>query len=218
MTAPRRPAAYVLHSAASPTPAVMISAAHQRGWAEPEMYASVQDETGNDQGLAELACAIAAGRHDALLMCVPDLSDPAVLKLLRLCTKHGVSVSFVPPATEQVVAADQARTMGQLTLEPSREPWSTLTRARLEALTGLFPQWRIWLDHNGWHARRRDGHLQVFRLGAPTFHVKAETATELAAQLCWQQAADAHVPQGCASGKLAEDHGISFPAGTAHGD
>jgi hypothetical protein len=84
------------------------------------------------------------------------------------------------------------------------EPWSVLTRARLQALTDLFPGWRIWLDHRGWHARRRgDGFLQGYRPGAPAFYVQAETATELAAQLCWQQAVDVHAPDGCHDGRLA---------------
>jgi hypothetical protein len=30
-----------------------------------------------------------------------------------------------------------------------------LARARIEALTELFPSWRIWLDEAGWHAGRR---------------------------------------------------------------
>jgi hypothetical protein len=31
-----------------------------------------------------------------------------------------------------------------------------LARARAEALSELFPAWRIWLDQACWHARRRD--------------------------------------------------------------
>ena len=182
------------------------------------MYASTADEAGHDQSLAELTCAIVAGSHDALIMSCPDLTSPAAVQLLSICATQGVSVSFVPPSSGQVAEVNRARAAGQLPDSLSREPWGTLTRARLEALAGLFPYWRIWLDHNGWHARRRDGHLQVYRGGAPGFHVQADSATELAAQLCWQQAADAHTPQGCASGKLAEEHSIPVPAGTAHGD
>jgi hypothetical protein len=80
----------------------------------------------------------------------------------------------------------------------SVEPWDVLPRARLEALAALYPDWRIWLDQHGWHARRRDGYLQDYRPGAPAFSVHAGTATGLAAQLRWQQAADAHAPYGCA--------------------
>jgi hypothetical protein len=72
-----------------------------------------------------------------------------------------------------------------------------LPRARLEALATLYPDWRIWLDQHGWHARRRNGYLQNYREGAPAFSVHAETATALAAQLCWQQAAETHSPYGC---------------------
>jgi hypothetical protein len=73
-----------------------------------------------------------------------------------------------------------------------------LARTRLEALAEIYPAWRIWLDQHGWHARRRgSGFVQGYRPGAPVFYVHADTATELAAQLCWQHAADAHAPEGC---------------------
>lgn len=210
----RRPAAY-MRSPARLARSVMASAAHQRGWPEPEIYAS-GGGAGNDPGLAELTCALAAGRHDALLMAVPDLHDPAITQLLELCNARGVTVSFVPAPPEDTRSAS-TQAAGQFPAGLTREPWSILTRARLDALTGLFPHWRIWLDNGGWHARRRGGHLQAYRTGAPAFHVTADTATELAAQLCWQQAADAHTPDGCASGRLAEEHGLSLPAGTGHG-
>jgi hypothetical protein len=75
-----------------------------------------------------------------------------------------------------------------------------LTRAGVEALSGLFADWRIWADEHGWHARRRgDGYLQAYRRGAPAFCVHAVSAGELAAQLHWQQAADMHAPAGCFS-------------------
>lgn len=78
------------------------------------------------------------------------------------------------------------------------EPWSVLARARLEALAQIYPRWRIWLDEHGWHARRRgEGFLQGYRSGTPVFCVHADTAIGLAAQLCWQQAADTHTPDGC---------------------
>jgi hypothetical protein len=72
-----------------------------------------------------------------------------------------------------------------------------LAEAGREALTELFPQWRIWTDGHGWHARRRGGFLQHYQYGAPTFAVHARTAVELAAQLRWQEAADEHAPAGC---------------------
>jgi len=75
-----------------------------------------------------------------------------------------------------------------------------LTRAGVEALSGLFTDWRIWADDHGWHARRRaDGYMQAYRRGAPAFCVHAASAGELAAQVRWQQAADMHAPAGCAS-------------------
>ena len=79
-----------------------------------------------------------------------------------------------------------------------RENWAILARARAEALASLFPGWRIWLDQAGWHARRRqDAYLQTHHNGAPAYSVHAATPTALAAELCWQQAADQHAPDGC---------------------
>jgi hypothetical protein len=126
-------------------------------------------------------------------MALPDLHDPAVMQLLALCTARGVTVTFVPaPAQNTTTASRQAA--GQRPAGLAREPWSTLIRARLDALTNLFPHWHIWLDHSGWHARHRGDHLQGYRPGAPAFHVTADTATELAAQICWRQAADTMYP------------------------
>jgi hypothetical protein len=75
-----------------------------------------------------------------------------------------------------------------------------LTEAGVDALTELFPDWRVWADEHGWHARRRGSYLQSFRLGAPSFCVHASSAADLAAQLRWQQAADLHAPFGCSHG------------------
>jgi hypothetical protein len=73
----------------------------------------------------------------------------------------------------------------------------TLTGAAVEALTDEFPQWRIWTDDSGWHACRRGRFIQEYRSGAPAFSVHASGPVELAAQLFWQQAGDAHAPAGC---------------------
>jgi hypothetical protein len=74
--------------------------------------------------------------------------------------------------------------------QPDQTP-GILANAQLEALARLFPDWRIWSDHHGWYARRRsDGFLQVHEPGTPVFCLRAVAATDLAAQLCWQQAAD----------------------------
>jgi hypothetical protein len=75
-----------------------------------------------------------------------------------------------------------------------------LTDAGVDALTELFPAWRVWADEYGWHARRRGLYLQSYHFGAPTFCVHAASAAGLAAQLHWQQAADAHTPFGCSRG------------------
>jgi hypothetical protein len=80
------------------------------------------------------------------------------------------------------------------------EAWALLARTSVEALSKLFPGWRIWLDQHGWHGRRRDAvYLQVCRDGVPAFAVHADTAASLALQLCWQQAADCHAPDGCSA-------------------
>ncbi len=73
----------------------------------------------------------------------------------------------------------------------------TLTGAAVEALAGEFPDWRIWVDDGGWHAFRHGPYVQQFHRGAPAFSVHASGAVHLAAQLCWQQAGDAHAPRGC---------------------
>jgi hypothetical protein len=67
-----------------------------------------------------------------------------------------------------------------------------LTRLRVNALSGLFPGWRIWLDDYGWHARRRVGFfLQEYRSGAPAFCVQAHSEADLAARVRDQEDIDA---------------------------
>ena len=76
-----------------------------------------------------------------------------------------------------------------------------LAMAGVEALTRLFPDWLIWADDHGWHARRRgEVYVQAYGRGAPAFCVRAVSALDLAAQLRWQQAADIHAPAGCPHG------------------
>jgi hypothetical protein len=213
MSTPRCPAAYLR----TPSPSgrlAMVTAARQRGWPEPDLYADVPGV--GTPGLAELTTAIAAARHDGLLLPMTLADEPAMLRLLAICTKQGVTVSFFAPGVTRESPPDPAPFPAEAPHPAAPEPWSTLTRARLDALSELFPHWRVWLDRHGWHARRRDPHLQVFRPGAPAFHVRADTATELAAQLCWQQAAEAYTPQGCARGRLAEEAGLSGPASSRH--
>jgi hypothetical protein len=72
-----------------------------------------------------------------------------------------------------------------------------LEKAGVEALTELYPGWRIWSDDQGWHARREGMYIQDYHYGAPAFAVHASSAAELAVQLRWQRAAEAHAPFGC---------------------
>jgi hypothetical protein len=217
----------------------MAEAARLRGWPAPTIYAE-DDEPHGPAGegltLRRLEAAITAGRHDALLLTAPGtLGDPGpLMRLLSRCTTHGVQVSFVPlpggghlgrrpaPAASGRSAAQAAPAAPAGRAEPQpvpqvaptlvpTEPWSVLTRARLEALADIYPDWRIWLDDHGWHARRRAEYLQDYQSGAPTFCVHAQTAVDLAAQICWQQAADAYVPGGCPSGHpTPPPHAVSF--------
>jgi len=125
-----------------------------------------------------------------------------LMGLLLRCTRNGVTVGFLLPA---VPAEPPATTTGPaLAAAPGKvspvldETWQVLARARLETLSGLFPDWRIWLDQHVWHARRRRSpYLQVSNTGAPAYSVHAATPAGLAAQLCWQRAADEHAPGGC---------------------
>lgn len=77
---------------------------------------------------------------------------------------------------------------------------AVLGRARVEALSGLFPDWRIWLGHAGWHARRRGAYMRALHRGAPAYSVHSDSLAGLGTQLCWQQAADQHAPDGCTTG------------------
>ena len=75
---------------------------------------------------------------------------------------------------------------------------AVLADASIEALAEIFPGWRIWTDlGTGWHACRRGGFIQDYHQGAPAFYVHAGSAAELAVQLRWQEAAEAHAPFGC---------------------
>jgi hypothetical protein len=114
------------------------------------------------------------------------------MALLACCTCNGAAVSFLPsPAATAAgaVAAPAPGTAVRTANDTVGETWDVLARARLEALAGLSPDWRIWLDRHAWHARRRDPFLQHYQPGAPAFHVTASNSLELAAQLYCQQAA-----------------------------
>ena len=204
----RRPAAYLLVGSDGAQPgghwrAGLAQAARQRGWPAPEIYADDPGPGGSpDSALDRLLAAIATDRHDALLLPMPlALGDPGpLMRLLNLCTQHGIPVSMVQPPA----AAGPDTMSPQVTSPPPApaEPRSTLDRACLDALAQAYPDWRIWQDDRGWHARRRGEFLQAYRPGAPAFCVSAQTPVDLAAQLHWQQAADAHAPDGCAASIL----------------
>jgi hypothetical protein len=206
-----RPAAYIRAAPGEDLDwlrAAVTEGAQQRGWPAPEVYAEdrLDPDASSTPVLSQLEAAIEAGRHDALLVTDPGAitgSARYLVSLLFRCTRNGVVVGFLipaapaaPPAAAQL-PLDAAAAPNPLSAE---ETWDVLARARLEALAGLFPDWRIWLDQRGWHARRRQSpYLQVVSNGAPAYCVHSRTATELAAQLCWQQAADRHAPDGCSA-------------------
>jgi len=93
-----------------------------------------------------------------------------LIGLLYRCTRNGVVVGFLLPS-----ARADTRAVGTRPAAEDEAPvplaagdWGVLARARLEAVAGLFPGWRIWLDERGWHARRRGTpYLQVGHQGAP---------------------------------------------------
>jgi hypothetical protein len=204
-----RPAAYIRAAPGHDTDLARHRAAEgtrQRGWPPPVIYTEDQTDlaAGHAPALASLEAAIEAGRHDALLITEPGAvyhPAPHLLPLLHRCIRHGVTVGFLlppPPADRGPAIPPRRRPPAAAQFPLARQTWGVLARARTEALTELFPTWRIWLDQHGWHARRRDTtYLQLRLDGAPAFSVHADTPTDLAAQLCWQQAADQHTPHGC---------------------
>jgi Resolvase, N terminal domain len=187
--------------------------ARQRGWPAPTVY--VEDPAdlavGRAPALARLEAAIEVGQHDALLITDPGAVTGMashLLELLYRCTRNGVTVGFLlPPAPtdSDVMSLRSARKAAAPDAFPfplrRREAWGVLARARIDALSELFPDWRIWLDQRGWHARRRETvYLQALEPGVPAFSVHAETSTSLAMQLYGQQAADRNVSQRRSAG------------------
>jgi hypothetical protein len=211
---PRYPAAY-LRSGSEFGEMTMNRAAAELGWPEPDLYADLPGSSAPGAALQELTDAIAAGRHDGLLLPTPRSGEAAIWRLLASCARTGVAVSFILSADDS--GRRQGLASGRTARGKSGEPAGTLMSASLEALGQVFPTWRIWHDRHGWHARRREGHIQLFRPGAPAFYVRAGDATSLAAQLCWQQAAETYTPDGCAQGRLAEESGLQIAAGAGHG-
>ncbi|HTP15366.1 MAG TPA: recombinase family protein [Streptosporangiaceae bacterium] len=106
MTMAERPAAYIGGPSCSDDGVLadrqaMAQAARQRGWPAPAIYADDGPGQAGRPGpaLGRLEAAVIAGRHDGLLVAVPGtLGNPApLMRLLSHCTRHGVTVSFVPP-------------------------------------------------------------------------------------------------------------------------
>jgi|SRR6185437_4633495 len=211
MTGRARPAAYIRarrgdQDELARQREAVADGSRQRGWPPPVIYAENEADlaAGHAPELARLAAAIEGGRHDALLITEPGAvfgTAPHLLDLLARCSRNGVTVGFLlPPALAgaPVMRLPAAASPPRPPVLFEREDWAILARARAEALAALFPDWRIWLDQAGWHARRRqDAYLQARYNGAPAYSVHAATPTALAAQLCWQHAADQHAPDGC---------------------
>jgi hypothetical protein len=204
VTEPRRPAALIRAMPGSAPGGTarqhqaVADAARQRGWPAPAVYADEGRDRPGDSALARLEAAIVAGRHDALMLAgqgAVGYGGPAsLMRLLLACTKNGVTVELLPPPLTAGEEAAMPPSMAGLARPAQRSPAhrerpAVLTRARVSAMSGLFPGWRIWLDDHGWHARRRDGvFLQEYRLGAPAFCVHADSEAGLSRRLRDQEA------------------------------
>jgi hypothetical protein len=210
MTQASRPAAFIRAVPGSGPGATarerqaVADAADQRGWPAPAVY--VDEEGPDDTALMRLEAAIVAGRHDVLILAgqgaVSDGGPALLMKLLLACTKNGVIVELLPTGGGEAAMAEPPAALSRRAARPTGygERPAVLTRARISALSRLFPGWRIWLDDHGWHARRRAGvFLQEFRPGAPAFCVHAESEADLSRRLRDQEAADARPPGEVAS-------------------
>jgi hypothetical protein len=212
-----RPAAYIRAGRGNADLArhreAVAEGARQRGWPRPTLYIEkpADVDRGRAPALARLESAIEVGRHDALLITDPGAVTGTSLYLMALlyrCTRNGVTVGFLLPSAAADSDVMSLRRTGKPAPQDAlpfplrrREAWGALARARLGALSELFPDWRIWLDQHGWHARRRETvYLQSIEPGMPAFSVHAETSTELAKQLYWQQAADGDASQRRSAG------------------
>jgi hypothetical protein len=96
MVPPRCPAAYVRGAGDWP---VLAEAAVRRGWPVPVVYGERPGQAGGARpALVRLQAAVGRGGHDGLLVMLPGLlgNAPWLMGLLRSCTRHGVTVGFVP--------------------------------------------------------------------------------------------------------------------------
>ncbi len=112
MTETKHPAAYVrtdpgcCPATINARRSAVVDLIAAQGWPEPTVYLD-EDWPGvladSETALAALAAAINAGRHDAVLLVGPRAirGCPAHLlrRLLFNCSRHGVSVDYVIPAT-----------------------------------------------------------------------------------------------------------------------
>jgi hypothetical protein len=79
---------------------------------------------------------------------------------------------------------------------------AVLTDAGVQALSELFPDWRIWAGcGTGWHACRRGSYVQDYQENSPAFAVHAGSAAELAGLIRWQEAIEADGPFACSPGR-----------------
>ena len=77
---------------------------------------------------------------------------------------------------------------------------AVLTDAGVQALSELFPDWRIWAEADtGWHAYRRGGYIQDFQRHSAAFSVHAASPADLAGLIRWQEAIDQHGPFTCST-------------------
>jgi len=209
VTEPRRPAALIRVAPGSGADGlkrerqVVADAMRERGWPAATVYSDDHGDRGDPDrpALARVEAAVLAGRHDALILAgeavVTDGGPALLMRLLRACTKNGVAVEFLPsvPAARGATATAKPGAWPALRATAPGQGSTVLTRLRVDALSRLFPGWRIWLDDHGWHARRRDGaFLQEYGPGAPVFCVHCGSEAGLAAQLRDQEAADARAP------------------------
>ena len=93
---PRCPAAYLQRPGDWPA---LAEAAARRGWPVPAIYCDGPGmAAGAGLAVGRLQAAVSRGCHDGLLMPLPGMlgNPPWLMCLLRSCTCHGVTVSFVP--------------------------------------------------------------------------------------------------------------------------
>jgi hypothetical protein len=75
---------------------------------------------------------------------------------------------------------------------------AVLTEAGVQALSELFPDWRIWAeDDTGWHAYRRGRYIQDYHENSAAFSVHDRSPADLAGLMRWQEVIELHGPFAC---------------------